>query len=108
MTDAKECFVTSGRIHFLRSCLLDPLKYELPQGTRTLDMNDGKIWTISDIFHRQWFYSIGLGGMPMVFNGSLPSPKRPIGSNGVNGWKATIGIGLVSTNRFWRDVQSTG
>ena len=66
MTDAKECFVTSGRIHFLRSYLLDPLKYELPQGTRTLDMNDGKILTLSDIFHGQWFYTIGCLWFSMV------------------------------------------
>ena len=85
MRDAKECFVTSGRIHFLRSYLLDPVKYELPVGTWTLDMDDGKILTIFNFFHGQRFYSIGLGGMSMVFNGSLPSPKRPIGSNGLNG-----------------------
>ena len=74
--------------------MLDLLKYELPVGTWTLDMNNGKILTISYIFHSQWFYSIGLGGMPMVFNGSLPSPKQPIRSNGLYGWKATIGIGV--------------
>ena len=94
MTNAKECFVTSGRIHFLRSCLLDLLKYELPVGTWTLDMNDGKIWTISDIFHSQWFYPLDLEGCLWFSMVAYNLPNDPLDQNGLNGWKATIGIGV--------------
>ena len=35
--------------------------------------------------------SIGLAGIAMVFNDSPPLAKRSIVSDGINGWKATIG-----------------
>ena len=41
--------------------------------------------------------SIGLDGMTMTSDGSQPLAKQSIGSNGFNGWKATIdvnGIGM--------------
>ena len=39
--------------------------------------------------------SIGLAGIAMVFNDSPPLAKRSIVSDGINGWKATIGANEV-------------